>query len=98
VLTNSSASVTVFLNDPQLTQEHAEMTSSHDKCSVLTNSSAGVAVFLNDLQLTQEHAEMTSSHGQTQVHVQDVELLPQAPWKNNIAHQLQKKKGQRYQK
>jgi hypothetical protein len=46
---------------------------------VLTNSSAGVTVFLNDLQLTQEHAEMTSSHGQTQVHVQDVELLPQAP-------------------
>jgi hypothetical protein len=46
---------------------------------VITNSSAGVTVFLYDLQLTQEHAEMTSSHGQTQVHVQDVELLPQAP-------------------
>ncbi len=30
VLTNSSEGMTVFLNDLQLTQEHAEMTSSHD--------------------------------------------------------------------
>jgi hypothetical protein len=79
VLTNSCAGVTVFLYDLQLTQEHAEMTSSHGKNSVLTYSSAGVTVILNDLQLTQQHAEMTSSHGQTKVHVQDVELLPQAP-------------------
>ncbi len=62
VLTYSSAGVTVFLNDFQLTQQHAEMTSSHGKNSVLTYSSAGVTVFLYDLQLTQQHAEMTSSH------------------------------------
>jgi hypothetical protein len=54
VLTNSCAGVTVILNDLQLTQNHTELTSSHDKSSVLTNSSAGVTVILNDLQLTQE--------------------------------------------